>query len=428
MLVNLKLKLTILVIAAVVVGIFGVAAAWGEISQLDFTKPVGGDSTANNTTSNPEVDQLNQDIAAKKQAIDDLKKQQDAYQQAIADKQQQKADLKNQLAIFDNSLASIQSSIDQVKLDMEATQLEIKKLDLEISTKEDEIAKEKDQIAAALSLLYQEGAKTDIEILLTKDNFVEYLDQIKHLKDLNNGISASLDNLKQQQASLEADRTDQQAKQTSLTQLQESLNQNQQSLEAEKGAKQIVLDETNNSEAQYQKLLSQAKQQEDAAAADIANMEKVVRAKLAGNAQFNSLNTSAEGIIWPVPKNTITAYFHDPNYPFRQIFEHPAIDIKAAQGTPVHAAASGYVAIAKDGGKTGYSYIMLVHNDGLSTVYGHVSVIGVSPEDYVTQGQVIGMSGGMPGTHGAGPFTTGPHLHFEVRLNGIPVDPLGYLP
>ena len=131
--------------------------------------------------------------------------------------------------------------------------------------------------------------------------------------------------------------------------------------------------------------------------------------------------------IWPVPENIITSTFHDPDYPFRYLFEHPAIDIKAAQGTTLRAAASGYVARVQING-TNYGYIMIVHGDGLSTVYGHVSASFVSADDYVIQGQPIGKSGGMPGTTGAGPLTTGPHLHFEVRKNGIPVNPLNYLP
>jgi murein DD-endopeptidase MepM/ murein hydrolase activator NlpD len=70
---------------------------------------------------------------------------------------------------------------------------------------------------------------------------------------------------------------------------------------------------------------------------------------------------------------------------------------------------------------------MLIHGDNISTVYGHISKPLVSEDDYVVQGQAIALSGGMPGTVGSG-LTTGPHLHFEVRQDGVPVDPLEYLP
>lgn len=132
-------------------------------------------------------------------------------------------------------------------------------------------------------------------------------------------------------------------------------------------------------------------------------------------------------IEWPTSSHNISYYFHDSDYPYADEFEHSGIDIKVSQGTEVESAAGGRVTAVYDGGENDASYVMIEHNNGLTTVYGHLSKINVSYNDTVTDDTVIGLSGGRPGTRGAGRYSTGEHLHFEVRANGTAVDPMGYL-
>ncbi len=130
--------------------------------------------------------------------------------------------------------------------------------------------------------------------------------------------------------------------------------------------------------------------------------------------------------IYPVA-GAITYGFHDPNYPFREYFEHSGIDIEAAQGTKVKAAGDGVVIEVVNGIGDQASYVVIKHNDILTTRYAHLSLINVSVGSEVKQGDIIGLSGGTPGTPGAGKYTNGAHLHFEVLENNIAVDPLKYL-
>ncbi len=98
---------------------------------------------------------------------------------------------------------------------------------------------------------------------------------------------------------------------------------------------------------------------------------------------------------------------------------HPGIDIGVPSGTPVHAAAAGKVAWC--GWMSGYgNLVMIDHGGGYATLYGHNTRVAVSCGQEVAQGAVIAYSG-------CTGFCTGPHVHFEVRVNGTPVDPLGYL-
>jgi murein DD-endopeptidase MepM/ murein hydrolase activator NlpD len=122
---------------------------------------------------------------------------------------------------------------------------------------------------------------------------------------------------------------------------------------------------------------------------------------------------SAAGFIWPV-NGPVTSPFG-----WRWGRRHEGIDIGVGYGTPIHAAASGRVVYA--GWMSGYGNLVAIdHGRGISTAYGHQSSIAVSVGQIVSQGQTIGYVG-------CTGHCFGPHLHFEVRINGAPVDPLGYL-
>jgi murein DD-endopeptidase MepM/ murein hydrolase activator NlpD len=122
---------------------------------------------------------------------------------------------------------------------------------------------------------------------------------------------------------------------------------------------------------------------------------------------------SSAGLIWPV-QGPVTSPFG-----WRWGRMHEGIDIGVPYGTPIHAAASGTIIYC--GWESGYGNLTVIdHGGNLATAYGHQSSIAVSCGQQVSQGEVIGYVGSTG-------HSTGPHLHFEVRVNGAPVDPMGYL-
>lgn len=379
---------------------------------------------ATNPSLSDEINQLDSTIKQKRSQLEALKNQQAEYQKALQKKQAEKANLQNQLELIEGSSAQTQLKLDQARIDIETTNLEMQKVSLEIVEQDKKISESKENLSSALKLLSQEDDKSQLEILLMNNHLTDYVSQLRYLEDINGKIADSVDSLRSAKATLEDNSKKLEDSRERLRVLKTNLESQQVTLAEEKDAKSFLLDQTKNSEAEFQKQVAEFKRQQQSASADVANLERTLRDKI--NSQSGTKpDLKFNGFIWPIPSHRITAYFHDPDYPFLSIMQHSAIDIGTPQGTPIKAPASGYVGRAKDGGM-GYSYIMLLHDNNLSTVFGHVSKIYVKEDEYVSQGQIIGLSGATPGTPGAGPFTTGAHLHLEVRVNGIPTDPLKY--
>jgi len=373
---------------------------------------------------------LNTQIEDKRREIDTLQKEIDAYAEQIKSKQKEAKGLKNQIAILENQIAKVNLDIEATGKRIEETNLEIQSLNIQIEQTEDKISSQKEKIAEYLRLIHKTDQVSYLEVILINESFSDFFDQIKYTQEINNELKNSLTKLKGTKKDLGIQKSNWEEKAKLEKELKNKLQQQRSELTEKNTAQGILFVQARLTEKQYQNYQYQLQLEQQQINSEIVTLEKTVREKLEQlqkEERFNSFGPAR--LSWPVsPDRGITAYFHDPDYPFRYIFEHPGIDIRTAQSTPIKAPEAGYVARVKFAGDKSYAYLMLIHNDGLSTVFGHISAVYTKEDEYVTKGQTVALSGGMPGSVGAGNLTTGSHLHFEVRLDGIPVNPLEYLP
>lgn len=250
-----------------------------------------------------------------------------------------------------------------------------------------------------------------LSAIVGQDNHI--LEQIKTLKAL----------VEEQRALLESER----ARVAALEQAQEQVTEELQVAEEQR---QGALDELEAARAAKAEVLAAAEKQvaawsaqEDELLAESARVSELLRqakaAEAAAAAATSASKTGKGVLVWPVVGEVTSGF----GYRIHPIFNvrkmHTGIDIDADMGAPIKAAAAGTVVSA--GWRGGYGKcIVMSHSGTLATLYGHASAILVSVGETVKQGEVIGKVGSTG-------YSTGPHLHFEVRVNGSPVDPLGYL-
>lgn len=384
-----------------------------------------------NTADTPgaTIDELNEEIAKRREKIKELEDSIDQAKKTIEQKRLQSTSLKNQTAILDNHIAEVNLQISLTQEKLAAIQLRIEQLRLQIDQHKADIEREKNLIASLFRHMQRQGGKGSIEVLASYSSFSDFYNGLHYLQMLEQRLTRSATLLREAREDLEADEETAHEQRTSYKQLEEELSEQKDKFDEQLFFKKDLLAQTQFSELAYRALLGNLRKEYQRIEGEIASIEQTVRKKLEAEKKILERISEADSIFsWPVPSHSISAFFYDPDYPYRHVFEHSGIDIRAAQGTVVRAAGSGYVAQAKRCSRAScYSYVLIIHDGGLSTVYGHLSQVSVAVDQFVTRGDIIGYSGGRPGTIGAGPFVTGPHLHFEVRRDGIPVNPVGFL-
>lgn len=391
-------------------------------------KDVGGDDDVLEDSNDLKkvIDQLNDAIGKKKSEISQIKAQMEAYQRAIEQKRKEAATVQNDLANVENRIAKTELDIQSNELELDATTLEISELTAQIQEKSLKMMKQRGMIADFIRALHKTDERTAVDLFLTEKTLADFFNDVQYLEDSQRQLKKTLDNVAALKADLEKREGESTLKKAHLEEIRKRLDVAKDELSEQKTAQIALSEQIRVSETRYRYELAQLQKEVQNINADIAATERRLR-KTLDEERLRKISGGSGGWGWPVdPSRGISAYFHDPDYPFRNVFEHPAIDIRAAQGTPIRAPKGGYVARAKNAGM-GYSYVMLIHDGDVSTVYGHVSRIVVDEDTYVEKGDIIAYSGGTPGTPGAGNLTTGPHLHLEFRVGGIPVNPLNYL-
>jgi murein DD-endopeptidase MepM/ murein hydrolase activator NlpD len=170
--------------------------------------------------------------------------------------------------------------------------------------------------------------------------------------------------------------------------------------------------------------LAQVRHHETELDGDVESIQGKIAEELAATGSMplplGAIKPGSGSMIWPVDGPIASGFGPrtiEGHYEF-----HPGIDIAVPEGTPIRAALTGTVAFTESEAESGGygNYTCIDHGGGLSTCYAHQSAFAVSPGDPVQQGEVIGYSG-------CTGYCLGPHVHFEVRINGEVVDPLGYL-
>lgn len=369
-------------------------------------------------------------IDAQKQQMDALKAEIEQYQQQLDVIGAKKNTLQSTVNSLTLSQKQLASQIQLTQTQISSANLDIQKLSFSIQDKESSITSDKNAIAKALRTIAEGEQRPLVTQLVSADTFGEAWQVADQAVQFNQALSDNINRLRETKTALASNRDEVSAKKAELVKLQSDLTQQKRSVDASKAAQQKLLTDTQNQESNYQNLIAQKQ------AAGKAFEEEL--ASLQGQLQLivhpELLPKVGAGVIsWPFSKAfmdscaqrkkvfgnpfCITQYFGDTAFSTSnpQLYKgkgHNGIDIGAPIGTPLHAALGGVVL---DTGNTDlvkgcYSFgkwIMIIHGNGLNTLYSHLSTIDVTKGQSVSAGQIVGLSG-MTGS------ATGPHLHFGV--------------
>ena len=308
-------------------------------------------------------------------------------------------------------LDAANAELDRIHSEEDKVNAQIKQIELELEAARKQLLERQALLNKRIRAIYIHGQLNYLEVIMGSKNFSDFANRLELLKRVIRSDYNLIQDIRVRQEQIQAKMNELSLQKQELEKLAAEATKAQQAIEMKRAEQQAVMD---SAKAQR----DAAEQMEQDLIASSERIRQQIQARQGGGMEPQVIGS---GILGYPCSGPITSPFGYRIHPiFGTTIYHSGIDIGVDEGTPVHAADSGVV-IYSGSGLTGYGNVVIIdHGNGLSTLYAHNSALLVSEGESVSKGQVVAYSG-MTG------YATGPHVHFEVRVNGSPTDPMGYL-
>lgn len=342
-----------------------------------------------------QIEKINQEIAK--------------YQNMINITGAQKVTLANTIKELTLTRNKLLAEKQKTEKQIQATGVIIESLSNNIVDKQKTIDMSKSSIAKLLYKEYQSGKRTTLEIILSSENFNEAGFDYYVADTIGTKLGESIKNITEARDDLIVSKTKKEIEEKNLKLLKNTLVQKQKTIEIAKTEKDKLLKETKNKESEYQKLLAEQQKKRDAFEKDLRDYESQLKFIL------NPKLLPGSGVLaWPLDSVFITQMFGKTSASKRLYVSgsHSGVDFRASLGTPVKSMGDGTVIGVGNTdeyckGASFGKWVFIRYNNGLSSTYGHLSLIDVTAGQKVSTGDVVGYSGNTG-------HSTGPHLHVTV--------------
>mgnify|MGYP002517968249 FL=1 len=383
------------------------------------------------------LDKLSQSINQHKKELSDAKKKESAAKELESELKERVSVIQDQISVLSGQIASVQNSIGQKEQEISAKETEIANKQVEIENKQEEIDTQWDDFKKHMAAMQELRDGGSVAMLSAVNDLYELLTFNEVMQDISIKDTEIMDNMKAAKQDLENDKTELESQKADLVSQRADLQSQKSDLDTQNSQMKSKQSELNSSISAAQMTAAEAQKAQQAAQAaiesDEMNYEAVKKQiqKLIAAAAASKPQLSFTGFSCPLKSYTrISSEYGWRKNPVSGVNKlHAGIDMAAPAGTPIYAAASGYVQVA-GWSSGGYgNYVIIYHgkmSDGntYSTLYGHMKSVATSAGKYVNQGDLIGYVGSTGNS-------TGNHLHLEVWKGGSKanaVNPRGYIP